>query len=127
MIDLHYAPTPNGWKITIMLEECGLPYTVVSMQLGRGDQHQPAFLELSPNGRMPAIVDHAPVDGGAAVPVFESGAILIYLAEKAGRLLPADMRERFDVTQWLMWQMAGLGPMLGQNGHFLLYAPERIP
>ena len=127
MIDLHYAPTPNGWKISIMLEECGLPYTVVPMQLGRGDQHQPEFLKLSPNGRMPAIVDHAPADGGAPVSIFESGAILIYLAEKSGRFMPAEMRKRFDVMQWLMWQMGGLGPMLGQNGHFLLYAPEKIP
>ncbi|WP_371423884.1 glutathione S-transferase N-terminal domain-containing protein [Tardiphaga sp.] len=127
MIDLHYAPTPNGWKISIMLEECGLPYTVVPMQLGRGDQHQPEFLKLSPNGRMPAIVDRAPADGGDAVSIFESGAILIYLAEKSGQFMPAEMRKRFDVLQWLMWQMGGLGPMLGQNGHFLLYAPEKIP
>ena len=127
MIDLHYAPTPNGWKISIMLEECGLPYTLVPMQLGRGDQHTPEYFKLSPNGRMPAIVDHAPADGGAPVSIFESGAILIYLAEKSGRFLPTDMRCRMEVLQWLMWQMAGLGPMLGQNGHFLLYAPEKIP
>ena len=127
MIDLHYAPTPNGWKISIMLEECGLPYTLHPMQLGRGDQHTPDYLKLNPNGRMPAITDHAPADGGAAVSVFESGAILIYLADKAGRFLPSDPRGRLEVTQWLMWQMGGLGPMLGQNGHFLLYAPEKIP
>ena len=127
MIDLHYAPTPNGWKISIMLEECGLPYTLHPMQLGKGDQHLPAFLKLSPNGRMPAIVDRPPADGGEAVSIFESGAILIYLAEKSGKFLPQDIRGRFDVLQWLMWQMAGLGPMLGQNGHFLLYAPEKIP
>jgi GST-like protein len=127
MIDLHYAPTPNGWKITIMLEECGLPYTVHPMQLGRGDQHQPEFLKLNPNGRMPAIVDRAPADGGVPVSVFESGAILIYLAEKSGRFMPQAMRPRLEVMQWLMWQMAGLGPMLGQNGHFLLYAPEKLP
>lgn len=127
MIDLHYAPTPNGWKISIMLEECGLPYTVIPMQLGRGDQFKPEFLTLSPNGRMPAIVDHAPADGGEKVAIFESGAILIYLAEKAGQFLPTAMRPRFEVLQWLMWQMGGLGPMLGQNGHFLLYAPEKIP
>jgi GST-like protein len=126
MIDLHYAPTPNGWKITIMLEECGLPYTVVPMQLGRGDQHQPDFLKLSPNGRMPAIVDHAPADGGADITMFESGAILIYLAEKSGRFMPADQRGRFKVTQWVMWQMGGLGPMLGQNGHFLLPMPSIV-
>ncbi|KIZ33016.1 MULTISPECIES: glutathione binding-like protein [Rhodopseudomonas] len=127
MIDLYYAPTPNGWKISIMLEECALPYTLHPMQLGRGDQLKPEFLKLSPNGRMPAIVDHAPADGGAPVSLFESGAILIYLAEKSGRFLPAAPRPRFEVMQWLMWQMGGLGPMLGQHGHFLLYAPEKIP
>jgi len=127
MIDLYYAPTPNGWKISIMLEECGLPYTLRSMQLGRGDQHTPEFLKLSPNGRMPAIVDRAPADGGEPLALFESGAILIYLAEKSGRFMPAATRARFEVTQWLMWQMGGLGPMLGQHGHFLLYAPEKIP
>ncbi|WP_295844181.1 glutathione binding-like protein [Tardiphaga sp.] len=127
MIDLHYAPTPNGWKISIMLEECGLLYALHPMQLGRGDQLKPEFLKLSPNGRMPAIVDHAPADGGEPVSIFESGAILIYLAEKSGRFMPTDLRARFDVMQWLMWQMAGLGPMLGQNGHFLLYAPEKVP
>ncbi|MCD0419350.1 glutathione S-transferase N-terminal domain-containing protein [Rubrivivax sp. JA1024] len=127
MIDLYYAPTPNGWKISIMLEECGLPYKVVPMQLGRGDQHKPEFLALSPNGRMPAIVDHAPTGGGEPLSVFESGAILIYLAEKSGQLMPTETPARFEVMQWLMWQMAGLGPMLGQNGHFLLYAPEKIP
>lgn len=127
MIDLHYAPTPNGWKISIMLEECGLLYTLHPMQLGRGDQHTPEFLKVSPNGRMPAIVDHAPSDGGAPLSIFESGAILIYLAEKSGRFMPGDPRKRFDVLQWLMWQMGGLGPMLGQNGHFILYAPEKIP
>jgi GST-like protein len=127
MIDLHYAPTPNGWKITIMLEECGLPYTVHPMQLGRGDQHKPEFLKLNPNGRMPAIVDRAPADGGEPVAMFESGAILIYLAEKAGKFMPQTMRARFDVMQWLMWQMGGLGPMLGQNHHFAHYAPEKLP
>ncbi|RJF73937.1 glutathione S-transferase N-terminal domain-containing protein [Rhodopseudomonas palustris] len=127
MIELFYAPTPNGWKISIMLEECGLPYKLVPMQLGRGDQHKPDYLKLSPNGRMPAIVDHAPADGGAPLSVFESGAILIYLAEKTGKFMPAATRPRFEVMQWVMWQMAGLGPMLGQNGHFLLYAPEKIP
>lgn len=127
MIDLYYAPTPNGWKISIMLEECGLPYTVIPLQLGRGDQHQPDFLKLSPNGRMPAIVDRAPGDGGAEVSIFESGAILIYLAEKSGRFMPTQTRARFEVLQWLMWQMAGLGPMLGQNGHFLLMRPRKFP
>lgn len=127
MIDLYYAPTPNGWKITIMLEEAGIPYNVIPMELGRGDQHKPDYLKLNPNGRMPAIIDQAPADGGAPIPVFESGAILLYLAEKSGQFLPSDLRGRMDVTQWLMWQMAGLGPMLGQNGHFVLYAPEKIP
>uniref|UniRef100_Q07P91 Glutathione S-transferase n=1 Tax=Rhodopseudomonas palustris (strain BisA53) TaxID=316055 RepID=Q07P91_RHOP5 len=127
MIDLHYAPTPNGWKISIMLQECGLPFRVIPVNLGRGDQHRPEFLKLSPNGRMPAIVDHAPGDGGGPLSIFESGAILIYLAEKSGRFLPTEMRARLEVLQWLMWQMGGLGPMLGQNGHFLLYAPEKIP
>ena len=127
MIDLYYAPTPNGWKISIMLEECGLPYTVRKVSITRGEQRNPDFVRLSPNGRIPAIVDHDPVDGGAPVRVFESGAILLYLAEKTGRFMGADLRRRYAVTQWLMWQMSGLGPMLGQNGHFLLYAPEKIP
>ncbi|HEY0329912.1 MAG TPA: glutathione S-transferase N-terminal domain-containing protein [Rhodopseudomonas sp.] len=127
MIELYYAPTPNGWKISIMLEECGLPYELHPMQLGRGDQHQPDYLKLNPNGRMPTIVDRAPADGGAPITIFESGAILIYLAEKSGLFMPRDLRGRFEVTQWLMWQIGGLGPMLGQNGHFLLYAPEKLP
>jgi GST-like protein len=127
MIDLHYWPTPNGWKISIALEEMGLPYRVVPVNIGRGEQLRPEFLAISPNGRMPAIVDHAPPGGGAALPVFESGAILLYLAEKSGRFLPADLRGRVAVTEWLMWQVGGLGPMLGQHGHFRLYAPERIP
>ncbi len=127
MIDLHYWPTPNGWKISIMLEECGLPYTLVPVNIGRGEQFRPAFLSISPNNRMPAIVDHDPPGGGAPIAVFESGAILIYLAEKTGRFLPADLRARKATLEWLMWQMGGLGPMAGQNGHFLLYAPEKIP
>lgn len=127
MIDLYYAPTPNGWKITIMLEECGLPYSVRPVNIGRGEQFTPEFLAISPNNRIPAIVDHAPLGGGEPLAVFETGAILLYLAEKTGRLLPADPRGRYAVTQWLMWQMSGLGPMLGQNGHFKLYAPEPIP
>jgi GST-like protein len=112
MIDLHYAPTPNGWKISIMLEELGLPYKVVPVNIRAGEQFKPEFLAISPNNRIPAIVDHAPADGGGAFSVFETGAILIYLAEKTGRLLPTDMRGRSVVMQWLMWQMAGLGPML---------------
>lgn len=127
MIDLYYAPTPNGWKISIMLEECGLPYTVVPVNIREGDQFKPEFLAISPNNRIPAIVDRAPPDGGAPFSVFETGAILLYLAEKTGRFLPAEMRARSVVMQWVMWQMGGLGPMLGQHGHFLLYAPERIP
>lgn len=127
MIDLYYWPTPNGWKISIMLEECALPYRLVPINIGRGEQFGPEFLAISPNNRMPAIVDSAPPDGGAPVPVFESGAILIYLAEKTGRFLPSDLRSRSQVLQWLMWQMGGLGPMAGQNGHFLLYAPEPVP
>ena len=126
MIDLHFWPTPNGWKITIMLEECELPYRVLPVRIGRGDQFKPEFLELSPNGRIPALVDHEPGPGESPLSVFESGAILIYLAEKAGRFLPSERRQRMAVLQWLMWQMGGLGPMAGQNGHFLLYAPERI-
>ncbi|RYX91122.1 MAG: thiol:disulfide oxidoreductase [Comamonadaceae bacterium] len=127
MIDLHYWPTPNGWKISIMLEECGLPYTLHTVNIGKGEQFAPAFLQISPNNRMPAIVDHAPADGGEAISVFESGAILLYLADKTGRFLPADVRGRNQVVQWLMWQMGGLGPMAGQNGHFRLYAPEKVP
>lgn len=127
MIDLHFAPTPNGWKISIMLEECGLPYAVVPVNITRGDQLKPEFRLLSPNGRIPAIVDHNPPDGTGPLAIFESGAILLYLAEKTGRFVPSDLRGRHRVQQWLMWQMSGLGPMLGQNGHFLLYAPLRIP
>ena len=127
MIDLHYWPTPNGWKISIMLEECELAYRLLTVNIGKGEQFAPAFLAISPNNRMPAIVDHDPADGGAPIPVFESGAILIYLAEKTGRFLPTDLRGKYQVLQWLMWQMGGLGPMAGQNGHFLLYAPEQVP
>ena len=126
-IDLYYWPTPNGWKISIMLEECGLPYNFMPVNIGKGEQFAPGFLAISPNNRMPAIVDHAPAGGGAPVAVFESGAILQYLAEKTGRFMPTDLRGRYQVLQWLMWQMGGLGPMAGQNGHFLLYAPEKIP
>ncbi len=127
MIDLHYWPTPNGHKITLFLEEAGLPYRIVPVNIAKGEQFAPDFLAIAPNNRMPAIVDHAPADGGAPVSVFESGAILLYLAEKAGQFLPADPRGRVAVTQWLMWQMGGLGPMLGQNHHFNRYAPEKIP
>jgi GST-like protein len=127
MIELHYWPTPNGWKITIMLEECGLPYRIVPVQIGRGDQFKPEFLKISPNNRMPAMVDDAPAGGGKPVAIFESGAILMYLAEKSGQLMPADLAGRYAVMQWLMWQMSALGPTGGQNGHFKLYAQEKIP
>ena len=127
MIDLYYWTTPNGHKITIFLEEAEVAYTIKPVNIGRGDQFDPAFLAISPNNRMPAIVDHAPADGGAPLSVFESGAILQYLAEKTGRFLPQDLRGRSDVMQWLFWQMGGLGPMLGQNHHFVTYAPEQIP
>ena len=127
MIELYFAPTPNGWKISVMLEECELPYRVFPVNIMRGEQLRAEFLKLSPNGRIPAIIDRDPPDGGEPIAMFESGAILRYLAEKAGRFYPADLRARQNVEQWLMWQMGGLGPMLGQNGHFLLYAPEKIP
>lgn len=126
MIDLYYWPTPNGHKITLFLEEAGLPYTVKPVDIGKGDQFQPEFLAFSPNNKMPAIIDHAPADGGAPLSVFESGAILVYLANKTGRFFGADVRQKVEVNQWLMWQMAGLGPMTGQYGHFNVYAPERI-
>jgi GST-like protein len=126
MIDLYYWPTPNGHKITIFLEETGLPYRIVPVNIGRGEQFEPEFLAISPNNRMPAIVDRAPADGGAAIPVFESGAILVYLAAKTGKFLPRDTRAWVQVLEWLFWQVAGLGPMAGQTHHFLHYAPERI-
>ncbi len=131
MIDLHFWPTPNGWKISIALEEMELPYRLVPVNIGRGEQFEASFLAISPNGRMPAIVDRDPTGsaegGGEPLSIFESGAILLYLAEKSGRFLPADLRGRYAVTEWLMWQMGGLGPMLGQHGHFQLYAPEKLP
>ena len=126
MIDLYYWPTPNGHKITLFLEEAGLPYAIKPVNIGKGEQFQPEFLAFSPNNRMPAIIDHAPADGGPPVSVFESGAILVYLANKAGRFFGDDVRGKVEVNQWLMWQMAGLGPMTGQYGHFNVYAPERI-
>jgi GST-like protein len=126
MIDLHYWPTPNGHKIALFLEEAGLDYTIKPVNIGKGEQFRPDFLAISPNNKMPAIVDHAPADGGAPISVFESGAILLYLAEKTGLFMPQDLRGRNDVLQWLFWQMAGLGPMTGQYGHFTVYAPERI-
>ena len=126
MIELYYFPTPNTWKVAIMLEECGLPYTVKPVNIGAGEQHAPGFLAISPNNRVPAIIDHAPL-AGKAMPIFESGAILLYLAEKHGRFLPSDPANRFICIEWLMWQMSGLGPMLGQHGHFRLYSEEQHP
>lgn len=118
MIDLHYWPTPNGKKVTILLEEAGIPYRVVPCNIGRGDQFKPEFLKWNPNHRMPVIVDHAPADGGPPLSVFESGAIMLYLAEKVGRFCPRDLRGRTDVQQWVIWQMANQGPKLGEYGHF---------
>ena len=125
MIDLYYWTTPNGHKITLFLEESGLPYRVVPVNIGRGEQFNPEFLRISPNNRIPAIVDNAPADGGEALTVFESGAILLYLADKIRRFIPQDMRGRNLVLQWLFWQMGGLGPMAGQNHHFVQYAAIR--
>lgn len=127
MIDLHYWPTPNGHKITMFLEEAGLPYTIHAVNIGQGEQFKPDFLKIAPNNRMPAIFDHEPTDGGEPISVFESGAILIYLAEKTGKFLGENQRERVEQLQWLMWQMGGLGPMAGQNHHFNIYAPEKLP
>ncbi|WP_142847601.1 glutathione binding-like protein [Telmatospirillum sp. J64-1] len=127
MIDLYYWPTPNGHKVTLFLEEAGLEYKIHPVNIGAGDQFKPDFLAISPNNRMPAIVDHAPADGGEPISIFESGAILLYLAEKTGSFLPQDLRGRKTVMEWLFWQVGGLGPMAGQNHHFVQYAPERIP
>jgi GST-like protein len=127
MIDLYYWPSPNGHKITLFLEEAGMPYTIVPVNIGKGEQFRPDFLAISPNNRMPAIVDHAPMERGSPISVFESGAILLYLADKSGTFLPKDLRGRVEVTQWLFWQVGGLGPMAGQNHHFSRYAPEKLP
>jgi len=126
MIDLYFWPTPNGWKIAIMLEECGLPYNVVKTDIGRGDQFKPEFIAISPNNKIPAILDDDG-PGGAPLSLFESGAILLYLAEKTGQFLSTEFKQRQLTIEWLMWQMGGLGPMLGQHGHFKLYATENIP
>ncbi len=126
MIDLYYWPTPNGHKVTIYLEETGLEYRIVPVNISKGEQFAPDFLKISPNNRMPAIVD-SDGPGGKPIAIFESGAILLYLGEKTGKLLPADTRAKYDVIQWLMFQMAGVGPMFGQRGHFLRAAPEKIP
>jgi GST-like protein len=125
-IELYYWPTPNGWKISIMLEECGLPYTTIPVNIGKGDQFKPDFLAVAPNNKMPAIVD-PDGPGGEPISVFESGAILQYLGRKTGRFYPSDERLRTEVDQWLFWQMGGLGPMAGQTHHFRIYAPEKIP
>ncbi len=127
MIDLYYWTTPNGHKITIFLEETGLEYRIVPVDIGKGDQFKPEFLAISPNNRIPAIVDTEPADGGAPINLFESGAILEYLADKSGQFLPREARARAEVMQWLFWQMSGLGPMAGQNHHFSQYAPEKLP
>jgi GST-like protein len=127
MIELYYWPTPNGHKITMFLEEAAVPYELHPVNIGQGDQFKSAFLSISPNNRMPAIIDRAPQDGGEPIPVFESGAILQYLAEKTGKLSPTDVRGRAAVNEWLFWQVGGLGPMAGQNHHFAQYAPEKLP
>lgn len=127
MIELYYWPTPNGHKITLFLEESAVPYRIVPVDIAKGEQFKPEFLAFSPNNRMPAIIDREPADHGEPIPVFESGAILIYLAEKTGQFLPADVRGRNSVLEWLCWQVGGLGPMAGQNHHFNRYAPEKLP
>jgi GST-like protein len=127
MIDLHYWTTPNGHKITLFLEESGLPYRLFPVNIGKDEQFKPDFLKIAPNNRIPAIVDHEPVDGPAPLSLFESGAILLYLAEKTGRFIAQDLRGRQETLQWLFWQMGGLGPMAGQNHHFNRFAKERIP
>jgi GST-like protein len=118
MIDLYYWPTPNGKKVTILLEECGMPYKIVPCRIGRGDQFSDEFLEINPNTRMPALVDREPADGGDPISVFESGAMMMYIAEKAGQFYPQDLRVRHEVNQWVMWQMANQGPKTGERGHF---------
>jgi len=127
MIELHYWPTPNGHKVTMFLEEAGVPYVIKPVDIGKGAQFAPEFLAISPNNKMPAIVDRAPADGGAPISVFESGSILLYLANKTKQFIPQDLRGRITVNEWLFWQVGGLGPMGGQYGHFSVYAPEKIP
>src|SRR5665811_2276639 len=126
MIDLYYWSTPNGHKITMFLEETGLPYKIFPVNIGKGDQFKPEFLAIAPNNRIPAMVDHEPKGGGKPISIFESGAMLLYLAEKTGKFLPADLYGRYDAIQWTFWQMGGLGPMAGQNHHFSNYAQEKI-
>lgn len=127
MIDLYYWTTPNGHKVTMFLEEVGLPYKILPINIGKGEQFDPVFLTIAPNNRIPAIVDHAPANGTGRISIFESGAILLYLAEKTGKFLANDLATRTETLQWLFWQMGGLGPMAGQNHHFSGYAPEKIP
>ena len=127
MIDLHYWTTPNGHKVTMMLEETGTPYKIFPVNIGKGEQFKADFLAISPNNRIPAMVDHDPPGGGKPISVFESGAMLVYLGEKTGKFLPKEPRARADVMQWLFWQMGGLGPMSGQNNHFSNYATDKIP
>ena len=127
MIDLYYCATPNGLKLKLFLEEAEIPYRIISVDLGKGDQFKPDFLAISPNNKIPALVDHAPADCGEPIALFESGAMLLYLADKIGRFIPRDLRGRLEVTKWLFWQVGGLGPMAGQIGHFNVYAPEKVP
>ncbi|VYU72259.1 GSH-dependent disulfide bond oxidoreductase [Metakosakonia massiliensis] len=127
MIDLFYAPTPNGQKIILFLEEAELAWRLIRVDISKGEQFRPDFLAISPNNKIPAIIDRAPVDGGAPINLFESGAILLYLAEKTGKLLSGELRERHTTLQWLFWQVGGLGPMLGQNHHFNHFAPQPVP
>jgi GST-like protein len=127
MLDVYYWTTPNGHKVTMFLEEAGLPYRIIPVNISRGEQFAPDFLRIAPNNRIPAIVDHAPADGGGPMPLFESGAILLYLSDKIGRFIPRDIRGRNMTLQWLFWQMGGLGPMAGQNHHFVQYAPDPLP
>jgi GSH-dependent disulfide-bond oxidoreductase len=127
VIDLYAWPTPNGFKVSIFLEEAAVPYRVIPVDIGKGEQFTPEFLAISPNNRMPAIVDPEPLGGGAPISLFESGAILCYLGEKTGKFFPQETRAKYTVLEWLFWQMAGVGPMFGQLGHFTRYAPEKIP
>ena len=127
MIDLYYWTTPNGHKVTMFLEEAGIEYTIKPVNIGKGDQFDPDFLKISPNNKIPAIVDRKPADGGRPISVFESGAILLYLAGKTGKFIPKELRGQVECLEWVMWQMGGLGPMLGQNHHFNHYAPEKLP
>lgn len=127
MIDLHYWPTPNGHKVTLFLEETGVPYRILAVNIGKGDQFKPDFLKIGPNNRMPAIVDHEPADGREPISLFESGAILLYLAEKTGRFLPEDPRDRGPLLSWLMFVASGIGPFSGQAVHFRHFAPETVP